>query len=74
MNGPLDGYEFDSKFMTYFCIPGRIFLWIRYMFPTGGFSGVAASGRQARSVLMVIFYSAAFYVLAFIALIVAILS
>lgn len=74
MKGPLDGHNFDNKLMTYFCIPGRTFLWIRYMFPSGGLPGVAASGRQAGSLLLAILYSAIFYVLAAFFLIVAIFS
>lgn len=58
---PIDGYRFSSVWLTWFCIPGRVILWLRYMFPSGGFAGVAATGRQARSPIMAIGYSIAFY-------------
>lgn len=74
MRGPLDGHEFSRRWMTLYCIPGRAWLWIRYMFPGGGFAGVAASGRQAHSPLMAILYSTLFYLIAAVLLIVAILS
>lgn len=58
---PLDGYEFPKKCLKWAVFPGRLILWMLYMFPSGGFIGVASSARQARSPVMVVAYSIGFY-------------
>lgn len=56
----LDGYSFRSPY-NHVVLPGRVLLWIQYMFPSKGFLTITKSARHARSPIMVILYSAGFY-------------
>jgi len=37
-----------SLYELFFYYPGRLIMWFFYFFPSGGFEGVAQSGRQYR--------------------------
>lgn len=56
----LDGYTFPSPY-NYLVLPGRVILWLHYMFPIKGWGNIAKSARHARSPIMVVLYSAGFY-------------
>ena len=60
MRDDLSGFKLDRPW-KYLLIPGVVVLWLRYMFPQGGWVGVARTGRQARSPIMVYLASAGFY-------------
>lgn len=58
----LDGTSGKSIAKEVFLAPGRVILWLQYMFPQNGIRGVALSARHAKSPLMTWFYSIAFWV------------
>ena len=58
----LDGSEKKNWKKEVFLAPGRVILWLQYMFPQNGIRGVALSSRHARSPLMTWFYSILFWV------------
>lgn len=58
----LDGTNGKSVVKEIFLAPGRVILWLQYMFPQNGIRGVALSARHAKSPLMTWFYSIAFWV------------
>lgn len=45
-------------------LPGRIILWVAFQNPTGGFEGVAKTGRNYRSPLFTFFTATAFWITA----------
>ncbi len=55
----LAGVNFDRRWKL-FLLPGMIILWCSYMFPDSGRTGAA---RRARSPIMTVMYSIAFYLL-----------
>lgn len=67
----LVGLQLDRPW-KWLLIPGAVTLWIIYMFPNPGISGVAESRRHARSPIMTIAYSVFFYFLLFFIIINAI--
>ncbi len=44
-------------------IPGKVVLWLFYMFPIGGYEGTRMSSRWARSPIMTVVVGAIFWVL-----------
>ncbi len=59
----LDGSKKKSAFYEIYTIPGRIFLWLQYMFPKKGYAGVRQTARHARSPIMTFIYSTIFWVI-----------
>lgn len=58
----LDGSDKKSFFAELYTSPGRLILWLQYMFPIGGYSKTRSSARHARSPIMTFLYSTAFWV------------
>ena len=58
----LDGSKNNSKFYEFYTIPGRIILWLQYMFPEKGYAKTRQTSRHARSPLMTFFYSTGFWI------------
>lgn len=58
----LDGSKKKSAFVEFFLLPGRLILWINYMFPNSGYSKTRGSARHARSPIMTFLYSVAAWV------------
>lgn len=56
----LDAYDFGTPLVNRLMLPGRIILWINYMFPKG-YGSVASSYRQSKSPVMIVLYSLGFY-------------
>ena len=59
----LDGTPSKSKRNEFFLMPGRIILWLLYMFPGSTYQKVRMSSRHARSPYMTYLYSVAFWIL-----------
>ncbi len=57
----LDGSEKGNVLFELYTIPGRIILWLGYMFPGKGYSKVRMSARHARSPIMSFGYSTVFW-------------
>jgi len=57
----LDGTDSGSPLKELFLAPGRIALWIYYMFPGNSYRSVRMTARHARSPLMTFFYSLIFW-------------
>ena len=57
----LDGSEKKNVLFELYTIPGRIILWLGYMFPGKNYSKVRMSARHARSPIMTFVYSTVFY-------------
>lgn len=57
----LDGTEKKSWKKELFLAPGRLILWIQYMFPQNGMRGIAMSARHAKSPIMTWLYSGLFW-------------
>ena len=47
-------------------LPGRLILWVNYMFPKKGFTEVVKSSRHARSPIMTFIVSTVFWLIAFV--------
>lgn len=56
----LDGST-GNIFFSIYTFPGKVFLWLEYMNPKGGFTGVAKSSRRAKSPIFTILISTAFW-------------
>ncbi len=65
----LDGSKKKSTFYEIYTAPGRVFLWVQYMFPTKGYASTRQTARHARSPIMTFFYSTGFWLLLAICLI-----
>lgn len=61
MRDRLDGSSKRNLFFEVFTFPGRLVLWLLYMFPKGKYAAVRMTSRHARSPLMTIFYSLLFW-------------
>lgn len=59
----LDGTATCNPLYELFVLPGRIILWLQYMNPKGGMSGVAKSKRRANSPIMTFIYALGFWAL-----------
>jgi hypothetical protein len=57
----LDGSEKKNVLFELYTIPGRIILWLGYMFPGKNYSKVRMSARHARSPIMSFVYSTVFW-------------
>ena len=53
----LDGTKKRGFLFELYTLPGRIVLWIMYMFPGVGYSKTRATARHARSPIMTFIYS-----------------
>lgn len=51
----LDGSRRKTILVEVFLAPGRVILWLTYMFPGKGYGNVRKSARHARSPLMTFF-------------------
>ena len=60
----LDGTVGGGMLYELFVLPGRVILWLQYMNPKGGMSGVAKSKRRANSPIMTFIYALGFWALA----------
>ena len=58
----LDDSSKKNVLVEFFLLPGRVVLWLGYMFPSKGYGSVRKSARHARSPIMTFFYSLAFWV------------
>jgi formate-dependent nitrite reductase cytochrome c552 subunit len=58
----LDASEKKHLLIEALLLPGRVILWLGYMFPSKGYSKVRQSSRHARSPIMTALYSAAFWI------------
>ena len=56
-NDRLDGSKRGGCLLEFYLLPGRILLWIGYMFPGKGYGNVRRSARHARSPIMTFIYS-----------------
>jgi hypothetical protein len=50
-----------DRWWKWLLLPGVVILWFGYMFPDSGVRGAVVSAKQARSPIMTIYYSLAFY-------------
>ena len=57
----LDGTHKKRLIVELYLLPGRVLLWLGYMFPGKGYSGVRQSARAARSPIMTFISSTAFW-------------
>lgn len=58
----LDGSKKINPITEIYLIPGRVWLWLNYMNPKGGYAAVRASTRHARSPVMTWIYSGMFWI------------
>jgi len=58
----LDGSDKKHLVVEVILLPGRILLWLSYMFPGKGYGKVRQTARHARSPIMTIAYSIMFWV------------
>lgn len=50
-----------DRWWKWVLLPGVVILWFGYMFPDSGVRGAVVSARRARSPIMTVYYSLAFY-------------
>lgn len=60
----LDGSDKKSWIKEIYMLPGRIILWINYMFPSKGMQNITKSARHAKSPIMTFLYSTGFWLFA----------
>ena len=53
----LDGTKRKNILFEFYLLPGRILLWMNYMFPSKGYNKTRESARHARSPIMTFFYA-----------------
>jgi hypothetical protein len=58
----LDGADRKGLSVEIFLAPGRVILWLQYMFPSKKYADIRRSSRHARSPIMTAIYSAIFWV------------
>lgn len=58
----LDGTKKSNIVVELYLFPGRLILWLHYMFPSKGYSKVRQSSRHARSPIMTFLYSSIFWI------------
>lgn len=59
----LDGARKFNLISEFYLFPGRMWLWLNFMNPKGGYAAVRASTRHARSPVMTWIYSVMFWVI-----------
>lgn len=57
----LDGTNKGKIVKEIYLAPGRVILWLKYMFPAKGMQNITKSARHARSPLMTWFYATGFW-------------
>ena len=57
----LDGSKKSNILVELYLFPGRLILWLQYMFPSKGYAKVRQSSRHARSPIMTFVYSSIFW-------------
>mgnify|MGYP006101939475 FL=1 len=57
----LDGSPRKKILVELFLLPGRVILWLGYMFPEKGYKAIRQSARHARSPIMTYLWSTAFW-------------
>jgi len=57
----LDGSEKKRLVVELILLPGRLILWLGYMFPGNGYGKVRQSSRHARSPIMTLIYALIFW-------------
>ena len=57
----LDGSKKSNIIVELYLFPGRLILWLQYMFPSKGYAKVRQSSRHARSPIMTFLYSSIFW-------------
>lgn len=58
----LDGTRNFNPISAFYLVPGRVWLWLNYMNPKGGYAGVRMATRHARSPIMTWIYSGMFWI------------
>jgi hypothetical protein len=53
----LDGTKNKNFFVEVYMAPGRLLLWVKYMFPQKGYASTRQTARHARSPIMTFLYS-----------------
>ena len=59
----LDGDSRKNFLLEFFLFPGRVTLWLNYMFPKKGYTSARTTARHARSPIMTFIYSIMFWAL-----------
>lgn len=60
----LDGTKRKNFLFELYLLPGRLVLWIGYMFPSKGYSRTRGSARHARSPIMTFLYATGIWLFA----------